>query len=279
MFHLTAEDSKYEVKDFQKDVLEASYEKPVVVDFWAPWCGPCRIIGPVLERLAEEQQDRWKLVKVNTDIHQDVAMEYGIRGIPTVKLFVNGEVVDEFVGALPEPLIRQWLDSAIPDPTTEAVRNALSLWIEGKKEEAKKVVEAAEKETPEHPAIKIFHAFEQLETDPQAAKELVADIDIDSPLYPYAEAIRTFADLYAVAANPEELPDDPVKELYLEAIQALQQHDYDKALEKFIEVIRENRYYNEDSARIACLAIFGLLGEEHPIVKKHRPSFNSSLYI
>ncbi|ACY47171.1 thioredoxin [Rhodothermus marinus] len=102
---------------FQKEVIEKSHEKPVVVDFWAPWCGPCRILGPVLEKLARESKGAWRLVKVNTDQHPELAMHYGVRGIPTVKLFRNGEVVDEFVGALPEPAVRRWLQQHVPEPS------------------------------------------------------------------------------------------------------------------------------------------------------------------
>jgi len=100
----------YEVTNFQTDVITRSQDIPVVVDFWAPWCGPCRMLGPVIEKLASEADDKWALVKVNTDQNQDIAANYQIRGIPNLKLFVNGEPVSEQVGALPEPVLKQWID-------------------------------------------------------------------------------------------------------------------------------------------------------------------------
>ncbi|TFB11330.1 thioredoxin [Candidatus Marinimicrobia bacterium MT.SAG.3] len=104
-----------ELIDFQSDVIEASKTTPVLVDFWAEWCGPCVQLSPTLEKLAEEAGDSWTLLKVNTESQPELAAEYGIRSIPNVKLFVNGEISGEFVGALPEEEIKRWLESNIPD--------------------------------------------------------------------------------------------------------------------------------------------------------------------
>ncbi|MCB1123351.1 MAG: thioredoxin [Verrucomicrobiae bacterium] len=104
----------HEVSDFQKEVIARSREVPVVVDFWAPWCGPCRMLGPVIEKLASESGGRWDLVKVNTDHNPDIARQYQIRGIPNLKLFIDGRVVGEAVGAQPEPMLRQWIDRYLP---------------------------------------------------------------------------------------------------------------------------------------------------------------------
>ncbi len=98
---------------FDEDVIERSKEVPIVVDFWAPWCMPCRVLGPILERLAEEYGGRFILVKVNVEDNRLTGARFGIRSIPTVKMFKNGKIVDEFVGAMPEPLIRKWLDQHV----------------------------------------------------------------------------------------------------------------------------------------------------------------------
>lgn len=105
--------------NFEEDVIQTSHRKPVLVDFWAPWCGPCRILSPTLDKLARESNGTWRLVKINADTFPDLVRRYGVRGIPAVKLFVDGAVKDEFVGALPEHAVRQWLEKALPPDASE----------------------------------------------------------------------------------------------------------------------------------------------------------------
>ena len=102
--------------EFESLVIKESLQTPILVDFWAPWCGPCQYIGPMLEELASEANGRWKLVKVNVDESQELSTQYGIRGIPNMKLFIDGKVVSEQTGALPKPQMEKWLEEQIPDP-------------------------------------------------------------------------------------------------------------------------------------------------------------------
>ena len=138
----------YEVTNFQEDVIEASAKAPVLVDFWAPWCGPCRVLGPTLERLAEDANGKWTLVKVNTDQNPDVSNQYGIRGIPAVKLFVDGDVVEEFTGALPEYAVKQWLEKALPSESKKLVDKAEREIAAGNREDARRLLETSLDQEP-----------------------------------------------------------------------------------------------------------------------------------
>lgn len=269
----------YEVKDFESEVIQRSHSVPVLVDFWAEWCGPCKVLGPILERLAKQSNGAWVLAKVDTDRNQELAAKYGIRGIPNVKLFVDGNVADEFTGALPEHVVALWLKKALPDKFRKEIERADALIRENNINEGRKILEDVLDQKPENEHARVLLAGTYLYSDWKKAMELIQSVEEHSEFFPTADAIRTIATLIERSDNPGNFPDDPVKPTYLEAIRELQRNNFDTALKKFIVVIRENRYYDEDGSRKACIAIFRMLGEEHETTRKYRREFGGALNV
>ena len=268
----------FEVQDFDRDVVERSRTVPVLVDFWAEWCAPCRMLGPVLDGLEAKANGRWVLAKLDTDRHQQVAARYGIRGIPNVKLFVDGKPVNEFTGALPEHAVVQWLNGALPNPLSNDVARAELLLREGKQLEGQALLGQVLQKDPANEHARVLLAETYLESTPEKALDLVQGIEEDSRHFGMVDAIRTFAALTMKLEHPDVLPESTVRPSYLEALHALGRYDYDGALNNFIAVIRGDREYDDDGARKACVAIFKVLGEDHEITQKYRREFSSALY-
>ena len=267
----------YDVQNFQQEVIQKSFEKPVLVDFWAEWCGPCKILGPVLEKLAEKHNDKWVLAKVNTEVHQELAMQYGIRGIPNVKLFIDGQVTDEFTGAMPEAAIEQWLQKAIPSKFAQHVAQAADLLQRGDIQKSQEILESVLAAEPGNLAAKAMLARSLAFSNPQKAVELAQDLE-GTEHYNLSEALNEIAYLYDRAENPDKLPEAPVKSQYLQAIADLKQLDFEKALKTFIEIIIEDRYYDDDGARKACIAIFKYLGDSSELTRDYRTRLSRAMY-
>jgi putative thioredoxin len=269
--------SMHDIVDFPRDVLARSRVLPVVVDFWAEWCGPCRVLGPVLESLAEAAGGAWELKKLNTEDFPDIATQYGVQSIPCVMLFMDGRVVDEFVGALPEQAVLAWLDKALPDPFAHDVARAELLHAGGQVEDARAILEMVLDARPSHEAASVLLAATLFFADRARALALVASIET-GPAAERAEAIRQFAALLSALDEPQALAEGPMRDQYREALNALGRMDFTAALERFIEVLRRDRYYMNDSARKACIAIFKFLGEDHDTTRAFRREFDRSFY-
>ena len=270
--------SGYDTDDFARDVIGRSFEKPVLVDFWAAWCGPCRIIGPILERLAGQSGGDWELRKLDTERHPAVARQYRITSIPAVKLFVDGAVKDEFVGALPEQSISHWIEKALPSKFRDRIAQAEALMAERKFGEAHHLLaEVIEHDTnDEHGLAAMAHV--ELYVDPRKAAETADRIPLGSERFETAEAVKTIARLFSCLEYPDDLDDAPVRPAYIDAIKLLRDGMEAAAVEGFIEVIRRDRYYDTDGARKAVIAVFKLLGDDHETTKTYRNPFANALY-
>lgn len=273
-----------DVQNFQEEVVKASYSTPVVIDFWAPWCGPCRVLGPVIEKLADEAEGRWKLAKVNTDRNPDAAIEYGVRGIPSVKMMHEGEIIAEFTGAQPEARIRKWLDENLPQNGSSIgdwsgpIKEALG---SGDFEEARSVMDEVYDSEKAGDEMNITRALlnlpDRLEEAREAADRVNDEIKYDMELM----AVNTVGHLKEVKDDERlinELEGQAGGAEFLQATKALFNKNFENALEQYLESMQINRQLDDDGARKACLAIFSMLSEQHPLTKKYRRRFSMVLY-
>lgn len=252
----------------------------MLVDFWAPWCGPCRVLGPVLEKLEREAGGAWELAKVDTEQHPTLGARFGVRSIPAVKLFVDGAPVAEFVGALPEGQVRAFLDQHIPSEADELARAAVVSLAAGEVDDAKAALQRAVALQPDHAAAHLTLARIALaEGDAAAVERHAAAVPM---LAPEAEAAGHVRDALAFAnecrgAGGEaacrdrvaSAPDDLDARYALACCHATAGR-YRDALEGFLAIVAASRKFRDDAARKAMLTVFGLVGTRSDLANEFR---------
>jgi putative thioredoxin len=238
---------------FEREVLEASKSLPVIVDFWAPWCAPCRALAPILEKLTAEFAGRVKLVKVNIDENPDLAAAFGIRSIPAVFGFRDGRPAAQFLGALPEGQVRAFIEKLLPSASEVALERAERLFAEGRLDEAEQEL-AKVKSDPDW------------EARVEALRRGIADAR-ESERGPGEAELRA-----RLAANPM----DHEARLALAARHAAARR-WREALEELLEIVRRDRDWRDGEARKRMLAIFNL-ADDPDLVSEYRRRLASVLY-
>jgi putative thioredoxin len=268
--------------NFQTDVLDASSTIPVVVDFWAEWCAPCKVLGPVLEKAASEAQGKWQLVKINTEQHPDLAARFRIQGIPAVKMFSQGEVIAEFVGALPESQIQRWLADNLPTRAKLKLSEAKAALDADESDKARALLEEIAASNDRNNDAALLLARLIVTSEPEKALNLVETIPPEDPLFNDAEKIKNLARLFIESGylkqQAESSGNEPAWQHYIAGIDALLQQDHERALQEWIEALLLKPDIDNDGPRKACIALFGLLGTEHELTQKYHRRFTSALF-
>lgn len=266
--------------DFEEKVVQASFRQPVVVDFWAPWCAPCKVLKPMLEKLADEYAGKFLLAKVNSDENPKASVRHRVRSIPTVKAVVNGEVVNEFTGALPERELRAWLEKIVPGPVDELRLAAQQLATAGDIDSALARLAEASALEPDNEWVRVDSAelllAKGLNEEAQQLLDSVKDFDIQrdarvqqlvaqARLATMAAAGEGEAELSArVAENPDDLE---ARLKLANALIAMNRHA--EGMDQLLEIVARDRDFQDDIGRRTLLDVFSLLGGG-PLVSEYR---------
>jgi putative thioredoxin len=271
--------------DFKEAVIERSHRTPVVVDFWAPWCGPCRVLGPLLERLIDKHGGKVLLAKVNVDQNPGLASAFRVQSIPLLLGFRGGEVVAEAVGAVPEAEIESFLRRTMPSATDLQVATAEELLAAGKMHEAEPLLRQVIEAEPRHDRALLglaravadrgedAEALQLLErvgpgSFRQDADRLAATLRVRQPAEGDVQALEQ-----RVARAPEDL--DSRMQL---ARQYAATSQLERALAQYLDVLRRNKEFDDGAARKAMLDIFEMLGPDSEVAERYRSELARTLF-
>lgn len=272
---------------FQKEVIDESYRRPVLVDFWADWCGPCKMLMPVLSSLANAYGGKFRLGKVNSDAEQPLAAQFGIRSLPTVMCFRHGQPVDQFMGVQPESVIRALLDRFIERPSDSIRAEAQEKLSRGNAQGAVDDLRKAIAGDPDHAPLKIDLAQALLASgDAESAEIELNTLPLDIHQQDSVKQLRAklvFAkkldgtSLETLRTEVANHPEDPV---YLEKLAAalMINGKSAEALENYLQLMRRFRNYNDNAGHQGILAAFEVLGPRHELVQEYRRKMVSLLY-
>lgn len=274
--------------NFMSDVVEASAQIPVLVDFWAPWCGPCKQLMPILDRLVEEYGGSFKLAKVNTDVEQELAQKIGVRSLPTVVLFKNRTAVEHFVGIVPEPQIRALLDKHLPKKSDGPAARVAALKAAGDYAGARAILETQLAKDATNIALQTDIAeLHALEGDLDAAKRALEQLRAKEPNHAAVKRLAALLEFSTiVAANPDvralkERVNASPQDLDLRhalAVHQLLGGDVEPALHTWLELMRDHRDFRDNLGRRSLVLAFELIGESDPIVGQTRRAMARMLF-
>ena len=271
--------------NFTKLVIEASQRQPVLVDFWAEWCAPCRSLMPVLARLAQAYGGKFILAKVNSDENQALAAQFGVRSLPTVKVFKNGVPVDEFMGALPESAVREFLERHIEHESDKLHKLGMQAYRKEERERAVELLEKAHSLEPDKSRITIDLAAVLAESgNPARAEALLQELPEYERSSGKAAGLLARLEFTREAAN---LPDaetldakakaGDLNSLYQLALLKIAQQEFAAAMENLLLIIRKDRAYQDDLGRKTLLKLFDMLGD-NPLVEQYRKKMTNLLF-
>ena len=274
--------------NFDTYVIQNSQQVPVLVDFWADWCAPCKMLMPVLGKLAEEYQGKFLLAKVNSDEQQELSAKYGVRSLPTVMVFRNGEIVDQFMGAQPESVVRELLERHIERESDKQRSEAMTLLQAGDSDAAERLLREALANDPENHRVVLDLAGLLIERqDFDEAESLLQGLPVDKR---DDETVRQLLSQLQLARSTANAPDetilrqrieaneDDLEARYQLAMQRIAGGEHEEGLELLMSVLRKDLNYADGAARQAVLDTFELLGNSGELVSRYRRQLATLLY-
>lgn len=264
--------------DFEYQVLAYSQHIPVVVDFWAEWCVPCRTLGPMLERLTLEAGGAFRLAKVNVDQNQNLSLRYNVRSIPAVKAFRDGKMVSEFVGMQPEPKLKEWFRALAPSSTDLLLEKGLSLISEGEWVSSQEAFQEILKVNPDS-APALFGLAKSILAQGQVdeAQRILQSLP-PSREFARAEALLPLTQALIRQQNGENNHDQPLEAAYQRALRLILRGNIPASLDGLLDILREDKYFRDGEVRQVILGLFELMGDENPVTRQYRQELASVLF-
>ena len=264
--------------DFEYEVLQYSLRTPVVVDFWAEWCVPCRVLSPMLEKLAREGEGRFRLAKVNVDENGRLTKQYKVRNIPAVKAFMEGHVVAEFSGVLNEEGVRDFLRRLAPAPSDLLLEKGNNLLVLGEYAEAEKAYREFLTTQPNHPGALLGLARALLLQGKAGEPMLLLQNFPASPQYNAAQNLKPVAEAYQTSMDSEVVSDNPLEAAFRNGIRLARRGNILAGMDGFLDILRRDKDYRGGQVKDIFVGWLALIGDAHPEARQYRKDLSTVLF-